>query len=163
KPQLMRSNSHAIGTKLAVEGQGIYVTHDHTTPESGLAQSVSQIVLGLGARTSADLVHLHWPDGVMQCELNVRANQRINLAENNRKPGSWRVVVTGNGRRFVGIGDLLGGGGLGYLIAPGIYSQPDRDEAVAISDRQLQPEDGIFRLSVTEPMDEVAYLDHLRL
>ena len=26
-----------------------------------------------------------------------------------------------------------------------------------------EPSDGVFRLSVTEPMDEVAYLDHLRL
>jgi hypothetical protein len=57
----------------------------------------------------------------------------------------------------------LGGGGLGYLIAPGVYSQPDRDEAVAITSEQLQASDGFFRLSVTEPMDEIAYLDHLRL
>jgi hypothetical protein len=44
-----------------------------------------------------------------------------------------------------------------------VYGQPDRDEAVAITDRQLQPEGGVFRVSITEPMDEVAYLDHLRL
>ena len=53
--------------------------------------------------------------------------------------------------------------GSGYLIAPGVYSQPDRDEAVAITADQLEASDGVFRLSVTEPMDEIAYLDHLRL
>ncbi len=37
KPELMRTNSHAIGTRVLVEGQGMHVTYDHTTPESGLA------------------------------------------------------------------------------------------------------------------------------
>jgi tetratricopeptide (TPR) repeat protein len=163
KPKLMRTNSHAIGTRVAVEGQGIHVTYDHTTPETGLAQSIAPIVLGLGAKSNADLVHLLWPDGVMQCELSVASNKKINLAETNRKEGSCPVLFTWNGRRFVCIGDFLGGGGLGYLVAPGVYSQPDRDEAVAISVQQLQPAGGVFRLSVTEPMDEVAYLDQLRL
>ena len=46
---------------------------------------------------------------------------------------------------------------------PGVYSQPDRDEAVAIAADSSEPSRGVFRLSITEPMDEVAYLDHLRL
>ena len=37
KPELMRTNSHAIGTRVLVEGQGLHVTYDHTTPETGLA------------------------------------------------------------------------------------------------------------------------------
>ena len=36
KPELMRTNSHAIGTRVLVEGQGLHVTYDHTTPETGL-------------------------------------------------------------------------------------------------------------------------------
>ncbi|MGO9466207.1 MAG: FG-GAP-like repeat-containing protein [Isosphaeraceae bacterium] len=163
KPELMRSNSHAIGTRLTIEGQGIHVAYDHTTPNSALGQSVGPVVLGLGQKETAELVHVRWPDGVLQCELNVVANQKLILAENNRKTGSCPVLFTWNGRRFVCIGDFLGGGGLGYLVAPGVYSQPDRDECVAISSEQLQPEGGVLRLAVTEPMDEVAYLDQLRL
>jgi hypothetical protein len=163
KPELMRTNSHAIGTRVLVEGQGIHINYDHTTPETGLGQSIAPVVLGLGKSEQAALVHLRWPDGVLQCELNVAADQKLNLAENNRKTGSCPVLFTWNGRRFACIGDFLGGGGLGYLIAPGVYSRPDRDEAVAITAAQLEPSNGVFRLSVTEPMDEVAYLDHLRL
>ena len=114
-------------------------------------------------REQADLVHLRWPDGVMQCELNQVGNQKVDLAENNRKTGSCPVLFTWNGRRFVCIGDFLGGGGMGYLVAPGVYGQPDRDEAMAITSEQLQAKDGVYRLSITEPMDEVAYLDHLML
>ncbi len=163
KPELMRTNSHAIGTRVTLEGQGIYVCYDHTTPESGLSQSITPVVLGLGDRERADLVHLRWPDGVLQCELNQVADQKIDLFENNRKTGSCPVLFTWNGRRFVCIGDFLGGGGLGYLVAPGLYSQPDRDEAIAITAEQLASIDGVFRLSITEPMDELAYLDHLSL
>ena len=163
KPELMRTNSHGLGTRVLVEGQGTHVTYEHTTQETGLGQSVVPFVLGLGERERAELIHLHWPDGVMQCELNVTGDQKLSLAEKNRKTGSCPVLFTWNGRRFVCIGDFLGGGGLGYLVAPGVYGQPDRDEAIAVTADQLQPSNGVLRISITEPMDEVAYLDHLRL
>ena len=124
KPELMRTNSHGIGTRLTLEGQGLFVPYDHTTPDSGLGQSIAPVVLGLGAREQADLVHLRWPDGVMQCELNQVGDQQVDLAENNRKTGSCPVLFTWNGRRFVCIGDFLGGGGMGYLVAPGSWRQP---------------------------------------
>ena len=159
----MRTNSHAIGTRVIVEGQGIHVSYDHTTPESGLGQSIAPVVLGLGNREQADLVHLRWPDGVMQCELNVAANQKLDLAENNRKTGSCPVLFTWNGRRFVCIGDFLGGGGLGYLVAPESTASPTATRPSPSRPSSSKPATGVFRLSVTEPMDEVAYLDHLRL
>jgi hypothetical protein len=159
----MRTNSHAIGTRVALEGQGVHATYDHTTTDSGLAQSVAPVVLGVGRSPKVELVHLRWPDGVIQCELNKVADQKLDLRENNRKKGSCPVLFTWNGEKYVCIGDFLGGGGLGYLVAPGVYSQPDRDESVAIAGDQLRPVDGTLRISVTEPMDEIAYIDHLRL
>ena len=146
KPELMRTNSHAIGTRVLIEGPGLHVTYDHTTPETGLSQSIGPIVLGLGQHAQAALVHLRWPDGVMQCELNVAGNQKLDLAENNRKTGSCPVLFTWNGSRFVCLGDFLGGGGLGYLVAPGVYSQPDRDEAMAVTADQLKPQTASFAL-----------------
>lgn len=163
QPQLMRTNPQAIGTRLLLEGQGVHSAHDHTTPESGLAQSVATVVLGLGSRQKAELLHLRWPDGVMQCELNVAANQKLNLYETNRKTGSCPVLFTWNGERFVCVGDFLGGGGMGYLVAPGVYGQPDRDESMEITNQQLKDIGGIYRIAVSEPMDEVAYLDFLEL
>lgn len=158
-----RTNPHGLGVKARLQGPALNVFHDHGLIESGLSQSVGPVVLGLGKSTSADLVRLTWPDGVMQCELNQNADQRLELAETNRKTGSCPVLFTFDGERFVCIGDFLGGGGLGYLIAPGVYGEPDRDEAVAIAAEQLRPVDGIYRIAVTEPMDEVAYLDRIEL
>ena len=112
-PELMRTNSHAIGTRVIVEGQGIHVSYDHTTPDSGLAQSIGPVVVGLGKQETADLVHLRWPDGVMQCELNVPIDDKRVLAENNHKTGSCPVLFTWNGTRFVCLGDFLVGDRLG--------------------------------------------------
>jgi tetratricopeptide (TPR) repeat protein len=159
----MRTNPQGLGTRIALAGQGLLVTYNHTTPAAGLGQSVGPIVLGLGESAAADLVRLRWPDGIMQCELNQKADIKLALDEVNRKGSSCPVLFTWNGSRFVCVGDFLGGGGLGYLVAPGVYSQPDRDESVAISDEQLRAESGLFRLSITEPMDEVVYLDRLEL
>jgi tetratricopeptide (TPR) repeat protein len=159
----MRTNPHGLGVRLALQGQGLSVPYDHTTPEAGLAQSVAPIVLGMGTVPSAALLRLRWPDGTMQSELNVPANQALTLIEHNRKSGSCPVLFSWNGERFVCLGDFLGGGGLGYLVAPGVYSQPDRDEALAIAPDQLRAEGDDFRLAIVEPMDELAYLDHLTL
>ncbi len=159
----MRTNPHGLGTRLTLEGQGLLVTYEHTTPSAGLAQSVGPIVVGLGNRTLAELVRLRWPDGTIQCELNQAADVKLELSETNRKTGSCPVLFTWNGERFVCLGDFLGGGGLGYLVAPGVYGQPDRDESVAIAGDQLRPVNGVFRISITEPMDEVAYLDRVEL
>ncbi|MCA1685425.1 MAG: CRTAC1 family protein, partial [Planctomycetia bacterium] len=159
----MRTNPHGLGTRVTLEGQGLLVTYEHTTPTAGHTQSVGPVVLGLGKSPSAELLRLRWPDGTMQCEMNQKADVVLKLAETNRKTGSCPVLFTWNGERFVCLGDFLGGGGLGYLVAPGVYSQPDRDESVAIAGDQLRPVGGVFRLSVTEPMDEVAYLDRLTL
>ncbi len=159
----MRTNPQAIGVRLAVEGQGIYVPYDHTTTSASLGQSVAPIVLGLGDRRSAPLLRVRWPDGVMQSELNINGDKTLALAEQSRKTGSCPVLFTWNGSRFECVGDFLGTSGLGFGLGPGRISQPDRDEAVAIDPGQLREIDGVFRLSVTEPMDEVAYLDKLTL
>ncbi len=159
----MRTNPQGLGTKLTLEGRGLFVPFEYTTLEAGLSQSVAPFVLGLGENAEAPTIRLRWPDGVMQCELNKGADQLLSVAENNRKVGSCPVLFTWNGERFVCIGDFLGGGGLGYLVAPGVYSQPDRDEAVHIKADQLQQVDGVYRLSITEPMDEITYLDQVTL
>lgn len=162
-PDRARTNPHGWGAKVQLQGANLRVVHDHVLAGSGLAQSVLPIVVGLGPSTAAQLIRITWPDGVMQCELEQNGDQALALPETNRKTGSCPVLFAWNGDRFVCIGDFLGGGGLGYLVAPGVYGQPDRDEAVLLRGDQLQPERGAFRLSITEPMDEVAYLDQVRL
>jgi tetratricopeptide (TPR) repeat protein len=159
----MRTNPQGLGARILLQGLTLRNFYNHTTPESGLAQSVGPVVLGVGENTSVNLIRLLWPDGVIQCEMEAKVDQKHDMREICRKTGSCPVLFTWDGERFVCIGDFLGGGGLGYLVAPGVYSQPDRDEAVAIAPDQLAEVGGVYYISVMEPMDELAYLDHLQL
>jgi len=162
-PKLMRSNPHGWGAKVALEGAGLAVSYHHTTPSAAPGQSVAPFVLGVGDVSLVPLIRLRWPDGVLQAEMNTRPDQFVQIAETSRKTGSCPVLFTWNGERFVCFGDFLGGGGMGYLVAPGVHGQPDRNESVHLRADQLEERGGAYRISIIEPMDEVAYLDHLKL
>jgi tetratricopeptide (TPR) repeat protein len=159
----LRSNPHGIGARIWLQGPHLDVTHDAAVPGIGLAQSCDPITLGLGTNDSAAVVRCRWPDGVNQCELNVPVDQPLTLVEKTHRVSTCPILFAWDGRRYQCVGDLLDGGGLGYYLAPGVWSVPDRDEAVAIDGNQLQMSDGTYHVIITEPMDEVAYLDHLTL
>ena len=147
----LRPHAHqparARGPASRSKGRGSTSPTTTRRPQAGLAQSVGPVVLGLGPSTvgrprPAPLARRHH---AVRAERR-RPTRRSPLAEHNRKTGSCPVLFTWNGERFVCLGDFLGGGGLGYLVAPGVYGQPDRDEAVAIAPDQLKPVDGVYRL-----------------
>ncbi len=159
----LRTNPHGIGARISIQGPSLNVAHDVAFPEAGLAQSSVPITLGLGLNDSAAVMRIRWPDGVNQCELNVHADRASSLVETTHRISTCPILFAWNGRRFGCVGDLLDGGGLGYYLAPGVWGAPDRDEALAIDESQLRPSEGAYRLIITEPMDEVAYLDQLTL
>ena len=159
----LRTNPHGIGARVWLQGPNLNVPFDATTLESGLSQSCVPLTLGLGSNDASAVMHVRWPDGVNQCELNVPADQTLSLVETTHRVSTCPILFAWDGRRFHCVGDLLDGAGLGYYLAPGVWNEPDRDEAVAIDGSQLQAADGVYRVIITEPMDEVAYLDHLTL
>ena len=52
---------------------------------------------------------------------------------------------------------------MGELAADGSTRPPRPEESVKIEPGQLVPRNGRYVLKIAEPMDEVLYLDHLRL
>jgi FG-GAP-like repeat/ASPIC and UnbV len=159
----LRSNPHGIGARVQLEGPGLNSFLDTAAWESGLAQSVAPKVVGLHRHDSAALVRILWPDGARQTEMNIPADKAIVLEEQTHRISTCPILFAWNGNRYRCVSDLLAGGGLGYLMAPGVYAQPDRDESVAIPDDLLRPVDGRYKIVIAEPMDEVAYVDHLVL
>ena len=143
KPELMRTNSHALGTRVIARRAGgprRLRPHDARVGPRPVGRPGR-------ARPGQARRGRPGPPALARRRHAVRAERRRPtsssiLAENNRKTGSCPVLFTWNGERFVCLGDFLGGGGLGYLVAPGVYGQPDRDEAVAIAADQLRAERG---------------------
>ena len=63
-----------------LEGQGLHVPYDHTTTQAGPRRSRSgRSSSGSAERPRPPLLRLRWPDGTMQCELNVAADQTLAL------------------------------------------------------------------------------------
>jgi hypothetical protein len=71
--------------------------------------------------------------------------------------------MTWDGERFTFVTDFLGGGALGESGPDGSTRAPRPEESVKIEPVQLVAKNGQFVLKIAEPMDEVLYLDHLRL
>jgi hypothetical protein len=146
----LRTNPHGIGARIWLQGPGLNVPQDATIAVAGLAQSELPIILGLGQTDSSAVVRIRWPDGVNQCELNVPADQVWNLVETTHRVSTCPILFAWDGSRYQCVGDLLDGGGLGYYLAPGVWSEPDRDEALAIGAEQLRPSSGAYRLIIAE-------------
>ena len=133
----MRTNPQGIGARLSLEGQGLHVPIDHTTPSSGPGQSVGPVVFGMGANTSAPLLRLRWPDGVMQCELNVTADRSMILVERQAgRPGVARSFSRGTGPGSSVWVISSGAEDMGYLVKP----QASTGSPTAMSRWRSRPE-----------------------
>src|SRR5690606_27094307 len=68
-----------------------------------------------------------------------------------------------DGARHRFVTDLLGVGGLGYLLAPGQVAPADPTENLMLPEGLLRSRDDRYILKLTEPMEENCYLDGVKL
>ena len=107
-----------------------------------------------------------WPAGIVQAEpigADTQKARSLEVVELDRKPSSCPYLYTWNGERFEFVTDFLGGGEMGYQVAPGVYNTPDPEEFVRIRGDQLRARDGRYELRVTNELEETLFLDHLSL
>ncbi len=158
-----RSPASGYGTVLDVRS-GIHSQKlVYTGLDGGLCQSQVPLVIGLDGALKADYVAFLWPDGVTQVENELAADTYHVVKETERKVSSCPVLFAWDGRHFGFVTDFAGVGGLGYYLAPGQYSYPQILEHVKIELHQLAPKDGFYELRLTEPMEEVGYIDRVEL
>jgi hypothetical protein len=129
----------------------------------------ADLVFGLGSRAQPDAVRIIWVSGIVQTETDLGAaaepGRRTALAVNelDRKPSSCPYLYAWNGERFEFATDFLGGGELGYWVAPGVRSVPDPDEYVRIPGDRLVPRGSRYELRVTNELEEALFLDRVDL
>jgi tetratricopeptide (TPR) repeat protein len=155
------SNRSALGSKVELRAGSLRqrVETSAATP----AVAPADVLFGLGTRPGADVVRVLWPAGILQAEIPGAASGPLKVEELDRKPSSCPFLYTWNGERFEFITDFLGGGELGYFIAPGVRSRPDPDEYVRIDGSQLKERNGRYELRVTNELEETVFLDQTRL
>ncbi len=129
----------------------------------------ADVFVGLGPREAADAVRVIWVSGIVQTEIGTgaatAAGRRATLviSELDRKPSSCPYLYAWDGSHFAFVTDFLGAGEMGYYHAPGVRSVPDPVEYVRLAPGQLVPREGRYELRVTNELEEVLYLDRVRL
>lgn len=158
----MRSNASGIGTKLRVRVQGRWSSVAALDSHAGPGQSLVPLAVGLGGAERADYIALEWSDGVTQTEINLLPGLH-DIEEIQRQLASCPVIFAWDGDQYAFVSDVLGVGGLGFFSAPGETAPPRSFERYLLRESQLQPRDGRYVIKLTEPMEENAYLDTVRL
>jgi tetratricopeptide (TPR) repeat protein len=163
------SNRSSVAAK--VEARAGSLRQKLETYAASPAPAPADLVFGLGARTSVDAVRVLWPAGIVQAETEIAKPSKpgspvaatLPITELDRKPSSCPYLYAWNGERFQFITDFMGGGEMGYRVAPGLLNTPDPDEYVRITGDQLKERNGRYELRVTNELEEALFVDRLQL
>ncbi len=159
----MRSNVSGIGTQLAVRTGSRWSRLQNFRNHSAPGQSLQPLAVGLNGARRADFLSLDWSDGVFQSEVNVATGRLQEIVETQRQLSSCPVLFAWDGQAYRFVSDILGVGGLGYATGPGEYARPRPWENFLFPEGFLQAREGRIVLKISEPMEEIAYLDAARL
>jgi Tfp pilus assembly protein PilF len=159
----IRSNTSGIGAQIAARVDSQWTALATYRAQSGIGQSLQPLAIGLGSSPQIDFVAITWSDGVFQSELALAPGAVRRIEETQRQLSSCPVLFAFDGRHFAFVTDLLGVGGLGTQTSPGVYDPPRPRESVLLPDGLPAARDGHYELKITEPMEEVAYVDAVQL
>ncbi|HYK36239.1 FG-GAP-like repeat-containing protein, partial [Alloacidobacterium sp.] len=159
----LADNKSAIGTKVEVFSNGHVQKFEVAGGSGYLSQGSTEILAGLGQSDSADVVRLLWPTGVPQDELDVAANKPAALQELDRRGSSCPVLFAWDGSKYQFVSDVIGAAVVGHWVSPTSTNNADPDEWIKVDGSQLKPRNGYMSLRFGEPMEEINYIDQLRL
>jgi Flp pilus assembly protein TadD len=163
-PGKVKSNKLGIGTKVEVRSVGMWERQELRAGNGTQGCDAPEVYFDLGNQSSVDFVRAVFPSGVRWTLKDVRSNQAIKIEEPLLDVNSCPTLFAWNGRKFEFIADTLSAGILGERVAPNRYWQPDSDEWLRIPSHQLQfDSSGILDLRFVNSLEEVTYLDHVRL
>ena len=159
----LADNKSAIGTKVEVFAEGLSQKFEVGGSGGFESQGDLELSIGLGAHRKVDIVRILWPTGVPQDELDIPADKPLALTELDRRGSSCPVLFAWNGERFQFVSDVIGAAVIGHWISPTAHNKNDSDEWIKIDGSALRPQNGKLHLRFGEPMEEINYIDQIRL
>jgi len=159
----LNDNRSGIGTKVEVQAGTVWQKFETVSASGFLGQASPEILAGIGKASQADVVRLLWPTGVVQDEVQLAANTRHAITQIDRRGSSCPVLFSWNGERYEFIADAIGPAVVGHWVAPNTRNISDVDELVKVEGHQVRVKDGRVSFRFAEPMEEVIYLDQVKL
>jgi hypothetical protein len=159
--QALRSNRAALGTLVRVRAGRAWASF-WAQRHGSTSQHVLPHSVWLDSHPAADYIELRWPDGVYQTEIQVASGHQ-SVVETERQLSSCPVLFVKGDDGYQFVTDVLGVGGLGFMHAPGHYSEPRPWEFVRLPDTLTAQNAKVVEMHLAEPMEENTYLDSVRL
>ena len=159
----LNDNKTGIGTKVEVFAGASRQKWELAGSSGYLGQNSPVIVAGLGRATQADIVRMLWPTGVLQDEIEIAANKEQTFAEIDRRGSSCPTLFVWDGQRYRLVADMIGAGVLGHWVGPNERNIPRPTEYVKLDRDAIRLKNGKLSFRLMEPMEEVVYLDEVRL
>jgi tetratricopeptide (TPR) repeat protein len=160
-------NKTALGVKVEVFSSGTWQKWELAGASGYQTQAPPQILVGLGDAEGIDLLRILWPTGVLQDEIDLPHQPVIAMKEADRRGSSCPVLFAWDGHMYKLVTDVIGAAVVGHWFTPARRNTPNPGEWVKIEGgvdgAQLAPVNGKLSLRFMEPMEEVNYIDQLRL
>jgi tetratricopeptide (TPR) repeat protein len=159
----LADNKTAIGTKVEVFADGLWQKFEVAGASGYLGQGSNEIIAGLGQVDHVDVVRLLWPTGVPQDEIDLDPGKLVALKELDRRGSSCPVLFAWNGKKYKFISDVIGAAVIGHWVSPTATNENDPDEWIKVDGDDLKAHNGLYNLRFGEPMEEINYIDQVRL
>jgi tetratricopeptide (TPR) repeat protein len=160
-------NKTALGVKVEVFSSGHWQKWELAGASGYQTQAPPQILVGMGDAEGIDLLRILWPTGVLQDEIDLprltQGRAVIAMKEADRRGSSCPVLFAWDGHKYKLVTDVIGAAVVGHWFTPARRNTPNPGEWIKVDGDQLAPVNGKLSLRFMEPMEEVNYIDQLRL
>ena len=159
----LADNKTALGTKVEVFSNGKWQKFEIAGGSGYLSQNSTEILAGLGQAEHADVVRMLWPTGVPQDEIDLAAAKPAAITELDRRGSSCPVLFAWDGDKYEFVSDVIGAAVIGHWVSPTATNKADADEWIKVDGSQLKVRNGYLSLRFGEPMEEINFVDQVRL
>ncbi len=156
-------NKTGIGAKVEVFANGLWQKWELAGASGYQTQAPPQILVGLGQAPGIELLRILWPTGVLQDEIDLPQQRVIAMKEVDRRGSSCPVLFAWDGHRYKFVTDVIGAAVVGHWFTPTRRNTPNPGEWVKIDGTNVALVDGKVSVRFMEPMEEVNYIDELRM
>ena len=160
-------NKTALGVKVEVFASGLWQKWELAGSSGYQTQAAPQILVGLGDAEGVDLLRILWPTGVLQDEIDLpkltQGRAVIAMKEADRRGSSCPVLFAWDGHKYMLVTDVIGAGVVGHWFTPRRRNIPNPGEWVKVDGAKTALVNGKLSLRFMEPMEEVNYIDQLRV
>jgi hypothetical protein len=159
----LADNKTGLGSKVEIFSNGHWQKWELAGASGYQTQAPPELLIGLGDAEGIDLLRILWPTGILQDEIDLPHTLAIAMKEADRRGSSCPVLFAWDGHKYKLVTDVIGAAVVGHWFTPTRHNIPNSGEWIKVDGSEIKEVNGKLSLRFIEPMEEVNYIDQLRL